>query len=98
VYTFVTPFWPEYRPDGLKGKDYLGGKTIDYSHEREWRVPHHFKFDPARIAFVILDTYEDMAKFPKDVKDKVGRDKFVLMDMYRSIEKLWPTHLIDSDG
>lgn len=96
VYTFVTPFWPEYRPEGLKGKEYLAGKTIDYSHEREWRVPHDFTFDAGRLAFVIVDTYEDMARFPKDLKDAIGREKFVLMDMYRTIERLWPTHLIDN--
>jgi hypothetical protein len=98
VYTFVTPFWPAYRPDSLKGKEHLDGKIVDYSHEREWRIPHEFTFDPGRVAFVILDTYEDMAKFPKELKDKIGRDKFVLMDMYRTIERLWPTHLIDTNG
>jgi hypothetical protein len=98
VYTFVTPFWPPYRPAKLKGTEHLGGKSIDYSHEREWRVPHDFTFDLSRVSFVILDAYEDMAKFPKDLKDKVGRDKFVLMDMYRTIEELWPTHVMDSDG
>ncbi len=99
LYTFVTPFWPAYRPPSLRTDEYLGGKTVDYSHEREWRVPHDFKFDLARVAFVILDTYDDMARFPKDLKDKVGREKFILMDIYRKIEELWPTHLMDrGDG
>lgn len=94
VKTFVTPFWPPYRPNKLKGPEFLNGKSIDFSHEREWRVPHDFQFDPSRVAFVILDTYADMAKFPKELKDKVGREKFILMDMYRKIEELWPTHVI----
>jgi Putative abortive phage resistance protein AbiGi, antitoxin len=98
VHAFVTPFWPAYRSSKLKGAKYLKGKTVDYSHEREWRVPHDFMFDASRIAFVILDTYEDMAKFPKELKDKVGRQRFILMDMYRKIEELWPTHLIRTDG
>ena len=94
LYSFVTPFWPAYRPERLRSDEFLGGKTIDYSHEREWRVPHDFTFDPTRIAFVILDTYEDMARFPKELKDRVGREKFILMDIYRKIEELWPTHLM----
>lgn len=92
--TFTTPFWPEYRPAQFKTKVYLGGKTIDYSFEREWRVPHDFTFEPAKLEFVILNTYEDMARFPKEMKDAIGRNKFILMDVYRKIEELWPTHLL----
>ena len=90
--TFVTPFWPQYRPKSLKTKA-LGGKTIDYAHEREWRIPHDFSFDLSQVEFVILNTYEDMAKFPKDLKDCIGRNKFILMENYETIERLWPVHL-----
>ena len=92
IKSFVTPFWPAYRPQCLKGDEFLGGKTVDYSHEREWRVPHDFAFDRSKIPFVILDTYEDMARFPSHLKDAIGRNNFILMDMYRKIEELWPTH------
>ncbi len=92
VRTFVTPFSPAYRPSKLKAKKYLDGKTVDFSHEREWRVPHDFTFKLSQVAFVILNTYEDMAKFPKPLKDKIGRDKFLIMDVYRTIENLWPVH------
>ncbi|MCB9179535.1 MAG: terminase [Flavobacteriales bacterium] len=92
--TFTTPFWPAYRGANLRTDEHLKGKTIDYSFEREWRVPHHFTFDPAKLEFVILNTYEDMARFPRELKDAIGRDKFILMDMYRKIEELWPTHLL----
>lgn len=94
VKSFVTPFWPDYRPDSLRSNVYLSGKTVDYSHEREWRVPHNFIFDRKRVPFVILDTYEDMARFPKELKDDIGRQNFILMDMYRKIEEIWPTHQI----
>ena len=97
VYPFVTPFWPAYRPVKLRDRRYLSGKTVDYSHEREWRVPHDFKFDTGRLSFVILDTYEDMARFPKNLKDEIGREKFILMDIYRTIEELWPTHVMNRD-
>lgn len=94
LFTFVTPFWPDYRPQKLKDPDYLSGKSVDYSHEREWRVPHDFSFELNQVEFVILPTYEDMAKFPQDLKDGIGRDKFLLMDVYRTVERLWPVHNI----
>lgn len=90
--TFVTPFWPGYRPSNLKTDEHLGGSTVDYSHEREWRVPHDFRFEYHQIAFVVVATYEDMAQFPKELKDQIGRDKFLIMDIYKNIERLWPVH------
>lgn len=97
IYPFVTPFWPAYRPKHLRSHEFLDGKNIDYIHEREWRVIRDFEFDTKSIPFVILDTYEDMARFPKDLKDFIGRDKFILMDVYRKIEELWPTHVSVND-
>jgi len=35
-----------------------------------------------------------MAKMPKTLKDGIGRPKFLIMDIYRQIEKLWPTHVL----
>ena len=93
VMTFATPFWPPYRPKTLRGPEHLGGKTVDYSHEREWRVPHDFRFNHQDIEFVVLSTYEDLAKFPKALKDAIGRDRFILAEVYRNIERLWPTHI-----
>lgn len=94
VHTFVTPFWPNYRPAKLKNNGVLNDKDIDYTHEREWRVPHELTFEYDHIEFIILDTYDDMAKFPKALKDAIGREKFLLMENYRQIEKLWPVHNI----
>ena len=95
THTFVTPFWPQYRPASLKGVEFLDGKTVDYAHEREWRVPHQFTFSIEQVKFVILNNYVDMAKFLGELKDGIGREKFILMDMYRKVEELWPTHLVD---
>jgi hypothetical protein len=85
---------PDYRPKKLKDPDYLSGKNVDYSHEREWRVPHNFSFELNQVEFVILPTYEDMAKSPQNLKDAIGREKFLLMDVYRTVERLWPVHNI----
>jgi hypothetical protein len=87
---FTTPLWPaQYR-----SPEVLGNKFCDYSHEREWRVPSDLSFEYNQIQFIILNTYEDMASFPKNLKDTIGRDKFILMENYKTIEKIWPVHKI----
>ena len=91
--TFVTPFWPHYRSHKFKDSKYLKGNTCDYTHEREWRIPHEFLFEYSQVEFVIVATYEDMAKFPQELKDGIGREKFLIMDQYRTIENLWPVHI-----
>jgi len=93
--TFATPFWPHYRPPALRGAEHLGGKTVDYSHEREWRVPHDFSFTLDSVQFVVVDSYEDVAKFPTPLKDAIGRDRFLIMDVYRQIERFWPVHRVN---
>lgn len=90
LHSFVTPFWPYYAPKSKK--DF---PLCDYSHEREWRVPHALEFEYDKISFVILNTYEDMAKFPKELKDKIGRKKFILMENYKNVETLWPVHIFE---
>ena len=90
IIPFITPFWPSYRPRSAK-KEF---KTCDYSHEREWRVPHDLHFEYNHISFVTLSTYKDMAEFPRELKDAIGRDKFILIDNYRNIENLWPVHIL----
>lgn len=94
LWPFLTPFAPAYRPRKMKNENENKNKTCDYTHEREWRVPHDFPFDYKYIEFVILNDYQDMAVFPKELKDAIGREKFILMDNYRLIEKLWPVHKI----
>lgn len=89
--TFVTtPFWPKYR--SKKNTETTKFKDCDFTHEREWRVPHDLTFDYTDIEFIVLNKYEDMAKFPQDLKDEIGRQKFLLMDNYKMIETLWPVH------
>jgi hypothetical protein len=67
LYAFVTPFLPDYAPPNTKDKykDKFD-KPIDYSHEREWRVPHDFVFELNDVKFVIVDSYEDLENFPKE--------------------------------
>jgi hypothetical protein len=93
LYAFVTPFAPPYAPEEVRKKS-LGGKAVDYSHEREWRVPHDFTFELKQVEFVIVRNYDDVAKFPKPLKDAIGRDNFIMMDVHKQIKRLWPTHLL----
>jgi hypothetical protein len=92
LFAFITPFVPAYAPKAYKEKFWKKGGWIDYSHEREWRVPHDLDFQLEDAAFVIVSKYEDMAQAPKALKDAVGRDKWLIMENYRKVEELWPTH------
>ena len=91
VWPFVTPFSPVYRPKHMKAQYF---PTVDFSHEREWRVPHDFRFNIEDIEFVIIKATEDLNVFPRDLISKIGVEKFIIMENYRFIETLWPVHLI----
>jgi hypothetical protein len=93
VWPFVTPFVPTYAPDDHVEKYRAGRGPIDYSHEREWRVPGDFAFERAKdVSFVIVDTYLDEARLPRELKDAIGRENIILMDNYRKVNALWPWH------
>ncbi len=94
LYAFVTPFCPAYSPEGYKEKHWKGRPPIDYSNEREWRVPHEFSFELPEVQFIVVPDYEAVAEFPKDLKDAIGREKFIIVEVYSQIEKLWPVHLL----
>ena len=95
--SFITPFCPPYATKAYKAK-YWKGKFIDYTHEREWRVPQDLNFKISDVAFVIVASYEDMAKAPKDLKDAIGRNNWLIMDNYEKIEQLWPIHRISGSA
>jgi hypothetical protein len=82
VWPFLTPFNPTYSN--------AGGKVVDYTHEREWRVPHDFQFSPGDVAFIVVNSYTDEAKMPKAIKDSIGRENVLIMDNYRKVKSLWP--------
>jgi hypothetical protein len=94
LYAFVTPFMPAYAPKAYKDKFWKKDMPIDFTHEREWRVPHNLDFEYSHVEFVIVSKYEDMAQAPKPLKDAIGRDRWLIMENYRKIESLWPVHLV----
>lgn len=92
ILPFITPFSPLYRSKSMIDSDYDLG-NCDYSHEREWRVPQDYSFNYRDIMFVIMDTLFDWESFPDKLKESIGRDKIILMNNYKLIEKLWPVHI-----
>jgi hypothetical protein len=98
IFSFVTPFCPPYASSNYIESHWKGKKPIDYTHEREWRVPKDFNFNYTDISFVIVANYEDMAKAPRDLKDVIGRENWLLMDNYEKIENLWPVHRMPSSA
>ena len=95
VYPFVTPFVPTYATDSVKQQPPFNGRAVDYSHEREWRVIKDFPFQYSYISFVILEKVNDLKEIPSQLIEEIGIEKFLYMDIYRKIEELWPTHVMD---
>jgi len=93
LYAFVTPFCPSYAPKAYREKHWKK-PPVDYSQEREWRVPHDFVFELPQVEFVIVPDYKTVAKLPTALKDSIGREKFIMLEVYSQIEKLWPVHLL----
>jgi hypothetical protein len=56
---FVTPFKPLYGPADLRGRWPAAKPFLDFSHEREWRVPHDFHFTYEDIAFLVVDRLQN---------------------------------------
>ncbi len=94
LWAFVTPFVPKYAPQSFFDVHWKDKPVVDYTHEREWRIPHDFTFQLDQVEFIVVETYEDVARFPRQLKDQIGRDKFLILDVYRQIERLWPVHII----
>ncbi len=85
----ITPFQPIYTPSRVKR---LSKRPVDYTHEREWRIPDTLNFEYKDVQFVIVKSNEDFISFPPDLRQAIGEGKFLVMDNYKNIEKLWPTH------
>lgn len=43
-------------------------KHIDFTHEREWRIPETLKFTLKDVAFIIIKSYADSLDFDKYIK------------------------------
>lgn len=89
ILQFLTPYSPDYDTDYAKGKY----PRVDYTHEREWRLPNSLCFNYTDISFVIIKRHEDYDLLPDEFKTKFDRNKVIVMDNYRLVEELWPVHI-----
>lgn len=88
LYAFITPFRPAYAPSDYKAEHYGGKNKLDYSHEREWRVPHNLPFSYQDVQFVIVDLHEDIEAAPEELRKAVALDNWIVMSNYRKIEEI----------
>lgn len=95
VYPFLTPFVPSYAADAVKNQPPFNGRSVDFTHEREWRIARDFAFQYSYITFVILESVKDLDRIPDILTDQIGIGKFIFMDTYKKIEDLWPNHVMD---
>lgn len=86
----ITPFQPIYAPSRLER---LRKKPVDYTHEREWRVPEDLHFEYKDVKFVVVKSNDDFLSFPLDLRNEIGEEKFLIMDGYKTIELLWPDNI-----
>lgn len=77
------------------GWQMLGGgevdKAVDYSPEREWRVPGDFAFAYTDIAFLIVERFSDVQRLPTAAVQAIGENSILSITNYRRIEQLWPS-------
>lgn len=67
---------------------------IDFTYEREWRLPASMDFELTDIAFVFVPTHTHIAAMPPRAVAALGVDKWITVSSYHKIEELWPQHNI----
>jgi hypothetical protein len=92
LFSFLTPFAPTYMPSLYRETHWPNKKSIDFSHEREWRVPHDLHFDLQKVCFVIVESHEDLARIPIEIRDAVGKENWLVMTNWQRVEEFWPTN------
>jgi hypothetical protein len=89
VWPFITPFVPEYASEEHVA-EYWERQRIDYTHEREWRVPGDLPFEYGDIEFVIVASGDDGMEVAQLAAGEALHGKILLMDNYSRITALWP--------
>lgn len=91
---FARELWPFITPISRRPFQLIDGREIptavDYSHEREWRVPGGFHFEYEEVAFLIVRVLDDLDSFPERAVKAIGTDRVLSMDNYRHIKEFWP--------
>lgn len=95
LYAFVTPFCPFYASDNYVSQHSRYGR-IDFTKEREWRVPSNLSFSLDDVEFVIVPSAEEMRRMwdaSDEIREGLPEDKWLFMNNYEQIERLWPSRL-----
>lgn len=98
IHGFMTPYVPSFTPKDEKGKHPFDGKTIDYVHEREWRTLNDFKFEYHDIEFIAVGGIKDAERIAEEFPNEIDIEKIIPIDTYRTIERLWPTHILPKES
>ena len=91
ILPFISPFSPSYRNKYQKD---VFKKDVDYTFEREWRVPKVFSFDYTDIEFLIVDTFQDVQEINSILNNAISIDKYIVLENYTRIESIWPVHIL----
>lgn len=92
VWPFLTPFKPPYASPEHRAAYWTDAREIDYTREREWRVPHDLLFELEEVAFVIVASRDDEETLAEPLAAALGGDRILRMDNYSRISELWPWH------
>lgn len=96
THIFTSPFLPEYSQEKMKSTP--NAKRVDYTHEREWRLPCELQFEYVDIEFVILKSHKDIKLIPQTTIKAIGEQKFIFMENYQLVEKIWPLHKVETSN
>lgn len=82
----IEPFVAPFDPEQVMKK----GVTLDWLHEREWRLPLALKFEYADLEYVLVETIEDATWVVHQIgADRLPEDKLIPMEVYRNIRVAW---------
>lgn len=93
VHIFTSPFLPEYSNEKMRSTP--NARRVDYTHEREWRIPNELQFEYSDIEFIILKSHKDLPFIPSTIRTLIGERKFIFMENYQMVEKIWPLHKVE---
>lgn len=62
--------------------------TLDWLHEREWRLPRSLEFALSDVRYVIVDSVEDAMNISTLIDFPLRM--FIAMEVYRAIKSAWP--------
>lgn len=79
---------------GRENRSPFNGKTLDFAHERELRALNDFNFDYSDIEFVTVASIEDAHLIASEFKGSIDSGRVIPIEVYETIEHLWPTRIL----